>query len=155
MNNQIYEPHKSSIGGLDANLVALLAYIVSVVVSWIPLVRYVAWLAPLAVFFMEKQSGFVKFHTMQSFVLQVFGAVLSFLLTVVVGGIIGAGSANVYTAYAAIGISSILGIITIVISVVIMIFAILAMIGAWKYKEYHIPLAGGIAEKAAAKLQGK
>ena len=151
MKNQIYEPHKSSIGGLDANMTALLAYIASIFIIFIPIVRYVAWLAPLIIFFMEKQSTLVKFHAMQSFVLQFAGAVLSFVLSAVMGGFIGIGASNAYIAVAAVGISGILSIITFVISSVIFVFAIIAMISAWKYKEFHIPIAGRIAQKATAK----
>lgn len=53
----IYAPHKSTIGNLDANLVALLVYFVSTVAGWIPIVKYAAWLAPLVVFFVEKTAA--------------------------------------------------------------------------------------------------
>ena len=74
MNAGSIDPHKSTIGGMDANLLALIAYIASAAVGFIPLLRYLAWLAPLVIFFMEKESGFVKFHAMQSFVLNLIGA---------------------------------------------------------------------------------
>ncbi|NLF21130.1 MAG: hypothetical protein GX588_06935, partial [Clostridiaceae bacterium] len=47
MKNELYPPHKSSLGNLDANVLALLAYLAAVVVGWIPVLRYGAWLAPL------------------------------------------------------------------------------------------------------------
>lgn len=149
MSNQIIQPHKSSIGGLNANVMALICYISSVVVGWIPVVRYVAFLVPLVLFFMEKESGFVKFHAMQSFVLHLISAALTFLVSVVLGGILGIGSMSSVTAYAAMGIAGILGIVTFAISAIIFIFAVIAMIKAYGYKEYHIPLVGGIAAKFA------
>lgn len=152
MNSQIYEPHKSSIGGIDANLMAVLTYIASVVVSWIPVVRYLAWLVPLALFMMEKQSKFVKFHAMQSFVLNAVCAVLTFLIAVVVGGIVSASTFNVYAAYSAFGLLGMISFITLVVCIVITVFAIIAMIKAYGYKEYHIPLAGGLAEKLTEKF---
>lgn len=147
MKNQVYEPHKSSIGGMDANTMALLSYIASVVVSWIPGIGYFGWLVPLALFFIEKESAFVKFHAMQAFVLEAVCAILSFLITVVVGGIVSASFYNAYTAYSALGMLGLISTIVIVISLVITVFAIIAMVKAYKYQEYHVPLAGGIAEK--------
>lgn len=155
MKNELYGPHKSSIGGLNANVMALICYIASVVVAWIPVVRYVAWLVPLVLFFMEKQSKLVKFHAMQSFVLHVVSAALSFPLSVVLGGILGVGSFSVTTYYAAVGLAGIVGLLTTAVSLVILLCAVIAMVGAYRYKETHIPVIGGIAEKLALRTGQK
>ena len=42
MKNEIYNPHQSSIGNLNANVMALICYVASVVVGFIPVLRYVA-----------------------------------------------------------------------------------------------------------------
>lgn len=153
MKNQTFNPHKSSVGGMDANLMAMLTYIASVVVSWIPVVRYLAWLVPLVLFFLEKESKFIKFHAMQSFVLNAVCAVLTFLITVIAGGIVSASAVSVYTAYSALGLLGIISFLTMVVCLVITAFAVFAMIRAYQYKEYHIPLAGGLAEKLAGKFE--
>ncbi|MEA5012431.1 MAG: DUF4870 domain-containing protein [Angelakisella sp.] len=155
MTNQVVEPHKSSIAGLDANIAALLTYVASVVVGWIPVIRYFAWLVPLFLFFMEKKSKFVKFHAMQSFVLHLVSAVLSFVVSVVLGGIINAAMVNSYTAYVTVGFTGIIGFLTTIIALVILVFAVIAMIKAFSYKEYYIPLVGDIATKFAASLGRK
>lgn len=155
MKNEIYSAHKSSIGGLNANIMALLCYIASVILAWIPVVRYVAWLVPLILFFMEKQSKLVRFHAMQSFVLHVVSAVLSLLVSVVLGGILGVGSLSAATYYAAAGLAGIVGLLTSAISLVILVCAVIAMIGAYKYKETHIPIIGGMAEKLALRMGQK
>lgn len=155
MNNQVYEPHKSSIGGVDANVMALLAYIASIVICWIPGIRYFAWLVPLVFFLVEKQSKFVKFHAMQSFILNVVCAVLAFLLSVVVGGIVTATLVRSYAygyAYSSLGLLGVISFLTAAIGVVITVFAIIAMVKAYGYKEYHIPLIGGLAEKMVEKF---
>lgn len=151
MKNEIYNPHRSSVGNLNANVMALICYLASIPLGWIPLVRYVAWLAPLVLFLLEKQSKFVKFHAMQSFLLHIVSAVLSFLVSVVLGGILGIGSISAATYYAAAGLVGIIGLLTTGISLVILVFAIIAMVGAYKYKETHIPLIGGIAQRIALK----
>lgn len=151
MKNEIYSPHKSSIGDLNANVMALICYLVSIPLGWIPLVRYVAWLTPLALFLLEKQSKFVKFHAMQSFLLHMVSAVLSFLVSAVLGGILGIGSISTDTYYATAGLAGIIGLLTTVISLVILVCAIIAMVGAYKYKETQLPIIGGIAQRNALK----
>ena len=84
------EPHKSSLG-MDANLLAMLAYLVTGVLAWIPGVIYFIWLAPLIVFFFEKNSQFVRFHCMQSVLLFAVNTVLALLVRVVIGGIVTCG----------------------------------------------------------------
>ena len=153
MINQVYEPYKSSIGGMDANTMAILTYIASVVVGWIPVVRYFAWLVPLVFFFMEKQSRFVKFHAMQSFVLNAVCAILTFLISVIIGGIVSAAAFSVYSAYSALGMLGFIGFLTTAVCIVITVFAIIAIVKAYGYKEYHIPFAGQIAEKLTGKFE--
>lgn len=130
---------------------ALICYLVSIPLGWIPLVRYVAWLTPLALFLLEKQSKFVKFHAMQSFLLHMVSAVLSFLVSAVLGGILGIGSISTDTYYATAGLAGIIGLLTTVISLVILVCAIIAMVGAYKYKETQLPIIGGIAQRNALK----
>ncbi|HYE82509.1 MAG TPA: hypothetical protein VEG39_10150 [Clostridia bacterium] len=103
MNVKKIVPHKSAIGGMDANVLALIAYIASAALGFIPLLRYFAWLAPLAIFFMEKESGFVKFNAMQSFVLNLIGAALGFVVSVLIGGTVGMTLGSRYANAAALG----------------------------------------------------
>jgi len=146
------EPHKSSIGNMDANVMALVTYIAAIFVGFIPVLRYGAWLVPLVLYYMEKESDFVKFHAIQSLVLNIAGAVLGFFVSVVVGSIISASITTPYTAYAVFGLTGIIGLVTTVISIIIFIFAILAMVNAYKYKQYRIPFAGKAADYALSKF---
>ena len=152
MKNELFNPHKSSIADLNANLVAVLAYLIATVVSWIPVVRYVAWLAPLVLFYMEKQSNLVKFHALQAFVLNLASSALYFIITVVIAAILGVGSITTVTALAAAGIAGILSLITFLVSLAFLVLTIIAMIGAYGYKETHIPIVGDLAENLAIRL---
>lgn len=152
MKNDVYPPHQSSIGGLNANVMALLCYVVSAVISWIPMVHYVAWLVPLVLFFVEKQSRLVKFHAMQSVVLHAIGALLSFLVSVVLGGIIGASMYSVTNFYAAWNAVWLISIATLLIALIIFICVIYAMVGAYRYKETYVPLVGGLAQTLSKSL---
>ncbi|MPN23241.1 hypothetical protein SDC9_170629 [bioreactor metagenome] len=75
------------------------------------------------------------------------GAILSFLVLVVLGGIIGASMLSPYTASAAVGAAGIIGLLVTVIALAITIFAVIAIIEAYGYKEYHIPVIGSLAGK--------
>lgn len=149
MNNQIWNLHASSLGNTNANVIAMLSYIASGVLSFIPVVKYVAWLAPLIIYLVEKNSQFVKFHAMQAFLLNIVGAVLSFLVSIVLGAILAASyySLNSYGVGVGVGAFGIIGILSLVISIVILVFAIIAMVQAYKWKAYPIPLVGMLAQK--------
>lgn len=148
-----YEPHKSSVGGLDANVLAMLTYIAGIIICFIPGIRYFAFLVPLVIYLMEKESVFVKFHAFQAFILNATCAILSFLVSVVVGGIVSASitSYNYYTISSSLGVLGVLGFIVTIISIVIAVFAIIAMVKAYQYTEYRIPIAGKFAAKIAHK----
>jgi len=144
-------PHKSSLGNMDANVLALLAYLATGIIGWIPYLGYVAWLVPLLIYFLEKQSWFVRFHAMQAFLLNIVNSLISFVLTVIVGGIITASAINNYeNAMGAIATVAGITVFVTIISLVFTIFAIIALVNAYQYKVYKIPVIGGIAEKIAA-----
>jgi uncharacterized membrane protein len=141
-------PHKSSLG-MDANTLALLCYVAAFVLSWIPVIKYIAWAAPLVIFFLEKGSPFVKFHAMQAFLLEA----VSWVFQVVFGIIIAiawasyAASFSYSTLGASVGVAGVLGVILVIIGIILTIFAIIALIKAGGYFEYKIPVIGNLAEK--------
>lgn len=55
-----YEPHKSSIANLDANLVALFVYLIPMLVGFAFHASALAWIIPLVVFFVEKDSDLLN-----------------------------------------------------------------------------------------------
>lgn len=155
MSGKTIAPHKSSLG-LEANQMALVAYIATAVLAFIPGIKYVAWLAPLVIYFLEKDSVFVKFNAMQAFVLNACGAVLGILVTVLIGGALSAAYIGSPTAIgAAFGLLGLVTFLSWAISLVITVFAVIAALRAFNYQVYRIPFAGGIAAKVAYRLTGK
>lgn len=145
-------PHRSSLG-MDANIMALLCYLAAFILGWIPVIKYVAPLAPLVIFFLEKQSPFVKFHAMQAFIIQVISWAIGIIFSIIIaiawssvayGDIYGSFSASL-------GITGVLGAISAIIGVVLTIFDIIAMVKAHGYFEYKVPVVGGLAEKFSKK----
>ncbi len=140
MENKIFEPHKSSIGNLDANVVALIAYLGGAILGFIPGIKYVAFLVPIIIFFIEKDSKYVKFHAMQSILLSAVGVVISIILWI----------------FILIGIHSYAGLtfisaIAFIISIALLVFFIIATVKSYKYEIYKLPLIGNWAEKIALK----
>ena len=150
-------PHKSSLGGLDANLMALLCYVAAFVIGLIPGIRYVAFLAPLALYFLEQGSRFVKVHAMQAFMLQRLYMLLNLILSLI-GTAVLAGSATSLIMGSAVGLGTalgggaIFGVLIGIVSLVAWVLAIVAAVKAYGYTEYEIPLLGGLARKLMGKF---
>lgn len=158
MSLKTYEPHKSSIGGMDANIAALLAYLIAIIMNFIGGAQWFAWIVPLIFFLIEKESMLVKFHAAQAFVLAVVGAIIYIILSIIssaiawsyVGSVLSTGNPFAFAG----GLIAITAI-SVVIGIIIAIFEILAMVNAYKYKEYTIPWIGGLAQKFAEKMNKK
>ena len=140
------EPHKSSLWNMDANLLALLVYLVPLVLGFITLfsLALIAWVIPLIVFLMEKKSDFVRFHAMQCLVLYIFSFALGIAIIMVAGGTM---IISVITDSIVGFISAYIGTIVIygLVSIVLLIVEVIAMIKAYNHKEYHIPVLGKLA----------
>lgn len=148
---KIWQPHKSSIFGLDANVMAMLSFLAAAVVGWIPFLGYVSWLAPLVIFFVEKNSPLVRKNAMQAFVIQLLGQAVSIVISLL-SLLTTASFVNVFTGAAMVGTSFIFALLLGIVNIIVFIFEIIAMIKAYKYKEYHIPVVGKIADWAIHKL---
>lgn len=147
----IVEPHKSSLG-MDANVAVLIAYLGGVVVGWIPVIRYAAFLVPLVIFILEKESKFVRFHAMQSFALNILGLVLGLLFTLVTAII--SGSIAYSSPGTALALISAMGVLGIIVSLAILVLAIIAVVNGFQYKEYHLPVLGNLAVKLVGTGEG-
>lgn len=143
-------PHKSSFG-MDANVMALLCYIAAFVLAWIPVVKYVAWAAPLVIFFVEKESPFVKFHAMQALVLEAISWVFSVVFGIIIAVSWRSAVYSYYSLGASAGIAGLFSVLLTIISILLTIFAIIAIVKAYGYFEYKIPVVGNLAMKFSRK----
>ncbi|HJZ80205.1 MAG TPA: DUF4870 domain-containing protein, partial [Pyrinomonadaceae bacterium] len=102
---------------------------------------------------MEKENRFVKFHALQSILLQVtiiiVAIALSILFTIL--GIILGVAAGASGSSAAGGIAGIFGLLSMVIWLVIVVAyvggLIMAAVKAYQGVEYKLPVLGNMAEK--------
>lgn len=146
------EPHKSSIGNADANIIAFMAYLAAGIAGWIPVVQYFSWIIPLIFFLVEKQSRFVRFHSVQSLIITLADSAVSFVLIVIIRNtIIVNVIAKMENVLGAMTWMAILTGLSALVSLIYSVFAIIALANAYQYKLYKIPLIGKIAEKIAAR----
>ncbi len=151
-----YEPHKSSIANLDANLVALFVYLIPMLVGFAFHASALAWIIPLIVFFVEKDSDLVKFHCAQA-VMLVFIPGVSFIYyfndysyyrwyCMVTGWFVSfSGIMSLLTGSVFGIILLIFGLIAGIITLVFFVFKVIAMIKAYNYIAYEVPVIGKIA----------
>jgi uncharacterized membrane protein len=140
-------PHRSSLG-MDANIMALLCYLAAFVLAWIPYIKYVAPLAPLVIFFIEKGSPFVKFHAIQAFALVVVNWVLMIIFEIIY---VSMWRNALYSFGSSLGAIGIVSTLAVIIGIVLTIFAIIAMVKAYGYFEFKLPVVGNIADKLSKK----
>lgn len=143
------EPHKSSIG-MDANLWAMLVYIITIILGWIPVVQYVAWVFPLVIYLTEKDSDFVKFHAMQALAIYIINAIISIIFAIIGAAIAATAVLNSFNILGAAGGVIALSAVSVIIGILIMVFAIIALIKAYQYEEYKIPVIGAFADKLSS-----
>ena len=128
------QPGKSSTG-LDENLASLLAYVFG-------------WISGLIFFLIEKDSRLVRFHGMQSILLNVLLAVVGIVLGV------GLSILLVILGQVSNALASIVGILSslfwLAFSVIILIVWVLCLIKAYQGQMYKLPIIGNYAEKFSA-----
>ena len=143
-----YLPHTSTLMALPANRLSLACYLSLLLVGMIPVLQYVSWLIPLFLFLSERDSGLLRFHSLQAFLLGITFRVLSGALWVL--GIFSTAAA-VFVPFlklpaflAPISVGFVSGLIFVwgILVIVQLIFAILGMIGSAKWQERPLPLLG-------------
>lgn len=145
MKNETYGPHQCSIIETDANIIALLAYFSSIIAILIPIISLVAFFAPLLIYGFEKNSTFVKFHAMQSFLLNAASTVIIIICAIIVGAcFIYIASINPYVNMSPLALMIVVIVVT---RAVIFILRIVAAVNAYKYHEYHLPIIGSWAAR--------
>jgi uncharacterized membrane protein len=128
-------PAKSSTG-LDENIAALLSYIVG-------------WISGLVFFLIEKDSRLVRFHAMQSILLNVVAVVLgialwflslvSWLILSQISGII------------SFLVSLVVGLVSAVVGLALLIAVIMCLVKAFQGQYFKLPVIGNMAEKFSSK----
>jgi|SRR5688500_3948280 uncharacterized membrane protein len=122
--------------GLDENVAALLSYIAG-------------WVSGLVFFLIEKDSRLVRFHAMQSILLNAVAVVVGIVLWVVwaFGTIIFASISDVLGSL----VGLVLGLLIFVFWIGMLIALVMCLIKAFQKQYFKLPVIGNFAEKFSAK----
>jgi len=159
MKTTAITPHKSSLG-VDANLLVAATLVVLAATWWIHNVRYFVWIIPLIVFFIEKESAFVKSQACMAAVLGVIRAAVDLLLIFLVRVIMPSTprslnawmNLNTSSTLRRYDIAMFLYYASIFIAVVLTICVVLIALMAFLYRDIRLPLIGSLTDKVSAKL---
>ena len=118
--------------GLDENVAALLSYIAG-------------WVSGLVFFLIEKDSRLVRFHAMQSILLNAVALVVGVVLWIVwaFGTIIFASISDVLGSL----VGLVLGLLLFVFWIAMLIALVMCLIKAFQKQYFKLPIIGNFAEK--------
>lgn len=114
---------KSSVGDLDGNVAALLAYVATC-------------LSGLVFYMLEKENRFVRFHAMQAIMLGGAAIVLMIIL----------GTVWTIAAYISWILGSLVGLVCALIWLVVLVAWVMCMVKAYQGQQFKLPIIGDIAE---------
>jgi uncharacterized membrane protein len=122
--------------GLDENIAALLSYVFG-------------WVSGLIFFLIEKDSRLVRFHAMQSILLNAAALILGIALWIVwvVVAIILSQVSEVLASL----VSIVVGLLIFVFYLGILIGVVMCLIKAYQSQYFKLPVLGNFAEKFSAK----
>ena len=122
--------------GLDENIAALLSYVFG-------------WVSGLIFFLIEKESRLVRFHAMQSILLNAAALIIGFGLWFVwvLLAIVFSQVSDVLASL----VSLVLGLLMFVFYIGLLIGVILCLIKAYQKQYFKLPVIGNFAEKFSAK----
>jgi len=143
--NRIYEPHKSSIFDLDANVVCLILYLLPLISSMFVGLGILVWVVPLAAFILEKNSPLVKFHAAQALSIYAITAIVNLIVSIITlfsTGINLLLGFNLFAIFSSVGI---LGLLYAALTLCTAVLEIIGIIQSWKWISYRLPIVGSIA----------
>jgi len=139
---------------MDANIASIIIFIAMAVVSWIPYLGWVAWAVPLVFFYLEKNSGFVKFQAVTALIIGIIWAAISIVLQIFTWILI---PRDIYSAVSYLsgrgwGPWMLLGAISTIVGLAATALSVFLIYSAWGYKQVELPVIGPIAAKVSEKL---
>jgi uncharacterized membrane protein len=122
--------------GLDENIAALLSYIFG-------------WVSGLIFFLIEKDSRLVRFHAMQSILLNATAIVVAIVLYIA-WAVIAIIFSQISSALASL-VSILIGLLIFVFWVLVLIAVVMCLIKAYQKQYFKLPVLGNFAEKFSAR----
>jgi len=145
--NKMKNNNKSSISGIDANVIVLSAYLGGLLLTWVTNLNYGAWILPLIIYILERKNEFVKKQSAQATVFFIGTALITMIFNIIwlivfpSSYLIGTNLSNFAGSTL---IMSIMSIISLLISIFITVIVIITSSKTWNYEDYKIPLIGDL-----------
>ena len=122
--------------GLDENIAALLSYVFG-------------WVSGLVFFLIEKESRLVRFHAMQSLLVNVLGAIVAIALWVLslISWVILSQISGIFSFI----VSMLVGLVATVVGIGLLVGIIICLVKAYQGQYFKLPIIGNLAEKYSSK----
>ena len=135
--------NKSSILGIEGNVIVLVGYLGGLFLSWIIGINYFAWLLPLILYIIEKKNEFIKEQMAQATVLYIFVSIIMLIFNLI--WIIMFPESyklglNLENFSGSTLIVSTMNILSVTIAIIITLIVINTSMKTWYYENYKIPI---------------
>lgn len=148
-----YDPHKSSLFDLDANIVAMLVYLIPLLATFLSdSLQAIVWIVPLFALVMESKSDFVNYHAANSLAFFAINAIIYMIsialnLTAVLSGwIANIPILGIFYGGISILIIVIVGIVFALLNICLFAAKIISLIKAYSYQDIHLPVISHITD---------
>ena len=144
--NTLYEPHKSSIFGLDASKAIIILYALASIFMLIPYANALSIVVPIVFLAMEKESEFVRFCAKQTLIYTIALSVLAYVLII-------------FFMYPMVPDANLQGLnvqyvpmirvawVPFLPGIILACLSALAIVKGQSYEAFKFPIAGAMAEK--------
>lgn len=142
--------NKSSILGIEGNVIVLVGYLGGLFLSWIIGINYFAWLLPLILYIIEKKNEFIKEQMAQATILYIFVSIIMLIFNLI--WIIMFPDSyklglNLENFSGSTLIVSTMNILSVTITIIITLIVINTSMKIWYYENYKIPIIRFFAPK--------
>ena len=135
--------NKSSILGIEGNVIVLVGYLGGLFLSWIIGINYFAWLLPLILYIIEKKNEFIKEQMAQATVLYIFVSIIMLIFNLIWIVMFPESyklGLNLENFSGSTLIVSTMNILSVTIAIIITLIVINTSIKTWYYENYKIPI---------------
>lgn len=137
--------NKSSISGIDANIIVLIGYLGGLFLTWIININYFAWILPLIIYIIEKKSEFVKDQMAQATILYILVSIITLIFNLIwiimfpTSYNIGLNLNNFSGSTLVV---STMNILSVTITILITLVVVITSMKIWYYENYKMPVIG-------------
>lgn len=133
---------KSSIGGIETNIVVLVCYLGALLLAWFNDTKFLAWLLPLIIYIVERDNEFIKKHSAQATVLYFnysFICLVIMFASISMFNISNIFTMNLENFSGSLLLASTLSMVALLLLIIVTILTAIVASKVWHYEDYDIP----------------